>query len=133
MTKRMVIMASAPTSSAARSQAWISSVRFTTESQHIGPGARPLGRSAPRPQQRQTPGEVGALVVVAPGFVWRSRCCRTRAGRQTAPGRREVWIGHVNPSMSLRTVCQLRDVEAGVGAQAVSELSLAIVIATLSS
>ena len=43
-------MASAPTSSAARSQAWIWTVRFTTESQHIGPGAAPLGRSSGCPR-----------------------------------------------------------------------------------
>src|ERR1039457_6595278 len=48
MTRNNVIMASAPTSSAARSQAWISTVRFTTESQPIGPGAAPLGRSRGR-------------------------------------------------------------------------------------
>jgi|SRR5450755_1569721 len=44
MTRSNVIMASAPASSAVRSQAWISTVRFTTESEHIGPGAAPLGR-----------------------------------------------------------------------------------------
>src|ERR1039457_7078877 len=48
MTRSNVIMASAPTSSAARSQAWISTVIFTAESQHIGPGAAPLGRSRGR-------------------------------------------------------------------------------------
>ena len=53
-----------------------------------------------------------------------------QTGRQTATdhlynaGR---WIGHANPSMSLRAACQLRDVEAGVGAQAILHLSLAIV------
>ena len=45
-----MVMASAPNSSAARSQAWIWTVRFTTESQHIGPGAVPLGRSSGCPR-----------------------------------------------------------------------------------
>jgi|HubBroStandDraft_2_1064218.scaffolds.fasta_scaffold431727_1 hypothetical protein len=45
-------MASAPTSSAARSQAWIWTVRFTTESEHIGPGTAPLGRSSGCPPIR---------------------------------------------------------------------------------
>jgi len=43
MTKRNVVMASAPTSSAARSQAWISMVRFTLNHNISAPE---LGRSA---------------------------------------------------------------------------------------
>src|SRR6202023_1394059 len=77
--------------------------------------ARRLGRSKGRHPARWEPwwwshrGLCGGADVAGPGPVFR---LPLGAGR---------WIGHVNPSMSLRTVCQLRDVEAVVGAQAVSD------------
>jgi hypothetical protein len=50
---------------------------------------RSRGSAARPPDTGRHPGEVGAVVVVASGFVWWRRCCRPRVGRQTA-GAREV-------------------------------------------
>jgi hypothetical protein len=62
MTKRNVVMASAPTSSAARSQAWISTVRFTLNHNISAPE---LGRSAAVQAdtrlRRDRPSRIGAV------------------------------------------------------------------------